>query len=272
MIVLLCRTWQGWRARSVHPERASTDLQETRTAARRGRSNAAFTQQYTSTNSQPRQTRRSSPLIAYACPIFRCLQSGHAYPCFCTPDRLAELRDHQTRRGQPSTYDRLCASHPQPTLLPRIHDADASHTPYTIRLRVPQSGTTTVRDAVRGSVRFDHRQLDDGVLLKSDGWPTYHLAVVVDDHAMGVTHVVRGEEWMTSAPKHVLLYRAFGWKLPVFAHLPLLLKPDGSKLSKRHADASVEYYIVRPHKSTHLSHTDNPFRPLLTLAFGVFVW
>ena len=83
------------------------------------------------------------------------------------------------------------------------------------------------------------------MLLKSDGWPTYHLAVVVDDQAMGVTHVVRGEEWMTSAPKHVILYRAFGWKLPVFAHLPLLLKQDGSKLSKRHADASVEYYIVR---------------------------
>ena len=170
-------------------------------------------------------------------------QSGHAYPCFCTPERLADLREHQTRRGQPSTYDRLCASNPQDSLLPRIHDADTSSTPYTIRLRVPP-GTTTVKDVVRGSVRFDNKGLDDSVLLKSDGWPTYHLAVVVDDNAMGVTHVVRGEEWMTSAPKHVLLYRAFGWRLPVFAHLPLLLKPDGSKLSKRHADASVDFYIV----------------------------
>ena len=181
------------------------------------------------------------------------VQSGHAYPCFCTPERLAELREYQTQRGQPSTYDRLCASHTQPSLLPRIADADASSTPYTIRLRVPQHGTTTVRDSVRGNVRFDNRGLDDGVLLKSDGWPTYHLAVVVDDHAMRVSHVVRGEEWMTSAPKHVLLYKALGWKLPVFAHLPLLLKPDGSKLSKRHADASVEYYIVIRPSTTHRS-------------------
>ena len=175
-------------------------------------------------------------------------------PLFLQSGAMAELRDHQLQRGQPSTYDRLCASHPQHTLLDRIHTADTASTPYTIRLRIP-AGTTVVKDVVRGNVRFDNRGLDDSVLLKSDGWPTYHLAVVVDDHAMAVTHVVRGEEWMTSAPKHVILYKAFGWKLPVFAHLPLLLKPDGSKLSKRHADASVEYYMVTQIKFATATHT-----------------
>ena len=187
-------------------------------------------------------------------------QRGHAYPCFCSAERLAELREQQTRKGLPSLYDRLCASHPPPGMLERIREADAAQRPYVIRMRVPP-GSTVVKDALRGSVRFENKALDDGVLLKSDGYPTYHLAVVVDDHHMAITHVIRGEEWMTSAPKHVILYEVsprhrapwenalivdvqlmvlccavlccalpcgsqmFGWRLPVFAHLPLLLNP-----------------------------------------------
>jgi glutamyl/glutaminyl-tRNA synthetase len=134
------------------------------------------------------------------------VQHGHAYPCFCSAARLAELREEQTRKGVLPLYDRLCANHSPASALQRIHDADASHQPYVIRLRIP-AGATVVKDVIRGGVRFENRGLDDQVLLKSDGYPTYHLAVVVDDHAMGVTHVIRGEEWMTSAPKHVILYK-----------------------------------------------------------------
>lgn len=105
------------------------------------------------------------------------------------------------------------------------------------------SGTTVVKDVIRGTVTFPNKIVDDQILLKSDGFPTYHFACIVDDHQMGITHVIRGEEWLTSTPKHVMLYKMFDWKVPNFAHLPLLLKTDGSKLSKRHADSSLDWYI-----------------------------
>lgn len=185
---------------------------------------------------------QSERLPLYKSAAMDLVKKGHAYPCFCSAERLTQLRDLQTRKGLPTVYDRLCANHTVEEQLQRIDDAEKASTPYVVRMLVPP-GVTNFPDVIRGRVTFANKSLDDQILLKSDGFPTYHLAVVVDDHAMKISHVIRGEEWLGSAPKHVLLYKMFGWQLPVFAHLPLLLKPDGSKLSKRHADAAVEYYI-----------------------------
>jgi glutamyl-tRNA synthetase len=119
----------------------------------------------------------------------------------------------------------------------------AEKEPSVVRFKVPKTGTTEFVDLVRGKVSFDNKILDDQIILKSDGFPTYHLASVIDDHDMAVTHVIRGEEWLPSTPKHLLLYKAFGWEAPQFAHLPLLLNPDRSKLSKRQGDVSCEDYL-----------------------------
>ena len=126
-----------------------------------------------------------------------------------------------------------------------VQEKRAAGIPSVVRLRVPDATTVVIDDVVRGRVEFESAMIDDQVLLKSDGFPTYHLANVVDDHLMGITHVIRGEEWLSSTPKHVLLYQAFGWELPVFAHLPLLLNPDRSKLSKRQGDVAVEDYMQK---------------------------
>ncbi len=168
------------------------------------------------------------------------IQQGHAYRCFCSSARLDELRTRQAAKGAPSVYDRLCLPMSQEEQEARI----ARGEPYVVRMKIP-AGTTVVQDAVRGTVVFQNKIVDDQVLMKSDGFPTYHLANIVDDHLMGITHVIRGEEWLSSAVKHVVLYNMFGWKAPVFAHLPLLLREDGSKLSKRFKDASLEYYIEK---------------------------
>ena len=162
------------------------------------------------------------------------LAGGHAYRCFCSPQRLETVRAELTAKGSPVRYDGACRCIPAAE-----SDRRAAAETHTIRLRVPE-GAIVFRDAIRGEVSFDSTQVDDQVLLKSDGFPTYHLANVVDDHHMGITHVIRGEEWLSSTPKHLLLYAAFGWQPPVFAHLPLLLNPDRSKLSKRSGDVSVE--------------------------------
>ena len=166
----------------------------------------------------------------------RLLASGNAYRCFCTPERLEEVKKAQAAAKQPMMYDRHCQT---------ITDANervADGQSWVLRLRVPQEGSTAFTDAIRGDVSFENKLVDDQVLMKSDGFPTYHLANVVDDHLMDVTHVIRGEEWLPSTPKHVLLYEAFGWVPPVFAHLPLLLNADRSKLSKRQGDVAVEDY------------------------------
>ncbi len=166
----------------------------------------------------------------------RLIASGHAYPCFCTPARLEEMRKSQAKAKLDPRYDRTCL-HPTPG---EVVQKMAAGTPYVIRLRVPDDEIVAVDDLVRGEVEFSTIQIDDQVLLKSDGFPTYHLANVVDDQMMGVTHVIRGEEWLSSTPKHFLLYRFLGYEPPRFAHLPLLLNADRSKLSKRQGDVAAE--------------------------------
>jgi len=166
------------------------------------------------------------------------VNTGKAYPCFCTKTRLEEVRRAQQEQKLLPRYDQHCRH-----LLPK--DAQAriqAGEPYVIRLQVPVKGVTTCHDVIRGDVSWENSGIDDQVILKSDGFPTYHLAVVVDDHLMGITHIIRGEEWLSSSPKHILLYQAFGWELPIFAHLPLIRNKDQSKMSKRKNDVSILSY------------------------------
>ncbi len=183
--------------------------------------------------------RQSERTAIYREHVERLVASGAAYPCFCTRERLAALREEQRRaRSSFLGYDGRCRELPPEEAARRR----AAGEPHVIRLAMPREGETVVRDLLRGELRFDNAQVDDQVLLKSDGFPTYHLANVVDDHLMGITHVIRAEEWLSSLPKHVVLYRAFGWEPPVFCHLPLLRNPDRSKISKRKNPVSLEYY------------------------------
>jgi glutamyl-tRNA synthetase len=159
-----------------------------------------------------------------------------AYRCYCSPERLAALREEQRRKKQGVGYDRRCR---HLTAAQRAEYERQGITPV-VRLKVPLEGQTSFHDVLYGKVTVENHTLDDLVLLKSDGYPTYHLAVVVDDHLMEVSHIMRGDEWLPSVPKHVLLYKAFGWEIPVFAHLPLILAPVGKgKLSKRHGGVEI---------------------------------
>lgn len=180
---------------------------------------------------------QSERLDIYKDHVDTLLDSGWAYRCFCTADRLEALRRDQRARGLPSLYDRACLGLDKDEVERRV----AAGEPHVVRLKVPP-GASVVQDAVWGETRFPHSVIDDQVLLKSDGYPTYHLASVVDDHLMRISHVIRGEEWLSSTPKHQLLYEAFGWDAPQFVHLPLLLNADRSKLSKRQGDVAVEDY------------------------------
>jgi len=166
------------------------------------------------------------------------LEQGSAYECFCTKERLDTMRQEQTASHRTPKYDRHCLKM-NADEIKRLKDEKTSS---VIRLKVPE-GATTFEDIIRGRVTIQNADVDDQVLFKSDGFPTYHLANVVDDHEMHVTHVIRGEEWLPSTPKHVMLYTAFGWTPPAFAHLPLLLNPDKSKLSKRQGDVAVEDFL-----------------------------
>lgn len=168
------------------------------------------------------------------------LERGSAYYCFCTPERLKELREQQQLVKQSTKYDRHCLSFSTEEIQQRLARGES----HVIRLKIPD-GVTTFEDAIRGKITINNEEIDDQVLMKSDGFPTYHLAVVVDDHLMGITHIIRAEEWISSVPKHVHLYQSFGWDLPVFAHLPLVLNPDKSKLSKRQGDVAVEDYLAK---------------------------
>jgi glutamyl-tRNA synthetase len=166
------------------------------------------------------------------------IEKGAAYRCFCTPERLAEMRAEQQARGDASGYDRRCRALAREESDRLVMEG----TPYTVRLAVPLEGQTTYHDEVYGDITFENRLIDDQVLLKSNGWPTYHLAVVIDDHAMGITHVLRGEDWQSSTPKQILLYQAFGWEPPVWVHLPLIVGTDRKKLAKRHGSTQfVEF-------------------------------
>jgi glutamyl-tRNA synthetase len=182
---------------------------------------------------------QSERLAIYKEYVDMLIEKGHAYYCFCTPERLEALRNEQQKLKLPQAkYDKHCL----PLSKTEIESNLSAGMPYVIRLNVPADLKINIKDIVRGDVEFDSSVVDDQVLLKSDGYPTYHLANVVDDYLMGITHVIRGEEWLSSTPKHVLLYDFFGWRRPEFAHLPLLLNPDKSKLSKRQGDVAVEDY------------------------------
>jgi nondiscriminating glutamyl-tRNA synthetase len=185
---------------------------------------------------------QSKRLPLYREYVDKLLANKQAYYCFCTHERLEELRNEQSKNKQAPKYDKRCLA------LTMIERAAKTHegVPFVVRLNVnPERGAVVFQDMVRGKVSIHTKDVDDQVLMKSDGFPTYHLANVVDDHLMQITHVIRGEEWLPSTPKHVLLYEAFGWEAPQFAHLPLLLNADKSKLSKRQGDVAVEDYLKK---------------------------
>lgn len=165
------------------------------------------------------------------------ITGGRAYRCFCTPERLDAMRASQAAAKKPPGYDGLCRSVPADESLAR---AGAEN--FVVRFRMKDEGTTVLEDAVRGTVTFDNALQDDFVILKSDEFPTYHLAAIVDDHLMGITHVLRGEEWLSSAPKHLQINEALGYTPPTYAHLPLIMGPDHKKLSKRTGDTSTLDY------------------------------
>jgi glutamyl-tRNA synthetase len=163
---------------------------------------------------------------------------GNAYPCFCSTERLNEVRAGQMLNKETPRYDGHCLQLREEESLQKIESGEK----YVVRLKVPSEGQCCFTDELRGEVKIDWKQIDHQVLQKSDGFPTYHLANVVDDHLMEISHVIRGEEWISSTPKHVLLYQYFNWEPPVFAHLPLLRNPDKSKLSKRKNPTGINYY------------------------------
>ncbi len=169
----------------------------------------------------------------------RLVAQGNAYYCYCTPERLEEVRQDRAARKDPATgYDRTCRG-----LTPDERAAkDAAGIPKVIRFKVPETGTVGFTDAIYGEVSFDLATQDDFVMLKSDGYPTYHLASVVDDHFMEISHVIRAEEWISSTPRHILMYRDLGWEPPTFVHHPLIVGPDRAKLSKRHGATSILDY------------------------------
>ena len=166
------------------------------------------------------------------------INQDKVYYCFCTPARLEELKNNQQTAGQPTHYDRECLKLNSDEVKAKLDMGER----YVIRFKVPEGQEVKFVDTVKGEIKFSTNDIDDQIILKSDGFPTYHLASVVDDYLMKINYVIRGEEWLSSTPKHILLYQAFNWSVPQFAHLPLLLNPDKSKLSKRQGDVAVEDY------------------------------
>lgn len=164
-----------------------------------------------------------------------------AYYCFCTPERLEKLRQSQEANKQPTKYDGLCRNLSKTEIEQRI----AAGEKYVVRMKIPENEVIEFNDLVRGRVKVHSKEIDDQILLKADGFPTYHLAHVVDDHLMKTSLVIRGEEWLPSTPKHLLLFKYFGWDAPQYAHLSLILNPDKTKLSKRQGDVAVEDYKAK---------------------------
>lgn len=182
---------------------------------------------------------QSERLEIYQTYIKQLIAQENAYYCFCSPERLELVRARKIAAKLPPAYDRTCRNLDQSNISEKMTAGEK----FVVRMKIPLTGESIFTDLVRGTVTIDYKNIDDQVLLKSDGFPTYHLAVVVDDHLMQISHVIRGEEWLSSTPKHLLLYHYFNWQAPVFAHIPLLLNPDKSKLSKRQGDVAVEDYI-----------------------------
>ena len=182
-----------------------------------------------------RQSERSEIYAKHAAEL---VEKGHAFRCFCTPARLDALRKEQEENKSGSGYDGRCLHLSEDEVQAKLAAAE----PHVIRMKVPAEGICKVQDMLRGEIDIDWKQVDMQVLMKADGLPTYHLANVVDDHYMEITHVIRGEEWINSAPKHILLYHYFGWDMPILCHMPLLRNPDKSKLSKRKNPTCITYY------------------------------
>lgn len=179
---------------------------------------------------------QSERLDVYKDYIQQLLDSGKAYYCFCSKERLDEVREKQKEAGETPKYDGNCRNLSKEEVEAKL----AAGEEYVIRLKLPENHVIKFTDLVRGETEFNTDELDDQVLIKTDGFPTYHFAVVIDDHLMKITHVIRGEEWISSTPKHVYLYEAFGWEAPTFVHLPNILNKEKKKLSKRHGDVAVE--------------------------------
>ena len=180
-------------------------------------------------------TVQSKRLEIYKKHAFDLVNSGKAYICTCSKEKLAADKERQLKEGRPPRYEGYCRD-------AKINIKDLANDGYVIRMKMPKSGTIVVSDLIRGKVEFESEVFDDQIILKSDGYPTYHLASVIDDHAAEITHVIRSEEWLSSTPKHLTLYKMFGWKPPEFAHLSMILGKDKSKLSKRHGATSVLEY------------------------------
>ncbi|PID59625.1 MAG: glutamate--tRNA ligase [Ignavibacteriae bacterium] len=182
---------------------------------------------------------QSERLDIYNRHVQKLIDEKKAYHCFCSAERLTKLREEQQKQKLPQAkYDKHCLNLSEYEIKTKLENNE----PYVVRLNVKPNEIIRFNDIVRGNVEFNTDNIDDQILIKSDGFPTYHLANVIDDYSMKISHVIRGEEWLTSTPKHVILYNYFGWELPQFAHLPLLLNPDKSKLSKRQGDVAVEDY------------------------------
>jgi len=182
--------------------------------------------------------RQSERLEQYKKHALELVEKKSAYYCFCTKERLEEVRNQIQKEGKVPMYDKHCRTLSKTEVDEKLTKGEH----WVIRLKVPESKKIKVKDEIRGEIEFDSNTIDDQVLLKSDGFPTYHLAVVVDDHLMEITHMVRGEEWLPSSPKHDLLYDFFGWKKPLAFHTPILRNPDKSKLSKRQGHTNVSWY------------------------------
>ncbi|MBF0288498.1 MAG: glutamate--tRNA ligase [SAR324 cluster bacterium] len=180
--------------------------------------------------------RQSERLPVYHKHAQQLLDDGNAYHCFCSSETLDAMRDEQKAKNLPIRYDGRCRHLSSQDVEEKLK-VESSH---VVRMKIPENEQMVMSDLIRGTVIIETDQLDDQVLIKADGFPTYHLAVVVDDHLMEISHVVRGEEWLPSLPKHLLLFRYLKWRPPQFAHLPLILNPDRSKLSKRQGDVAVE--------------------------------
>ncbi|NOQ68378.1 glutamate--tRNA ligase [Patescibacteria group bacterium] len=184
---------------------------------------------------------QSERLEIYKKYVDELVKNDYAYFCFCSQERLDEMRKEQQAQKVAPMYDGKCRGLDKKEIQKLLD----KKTPCVVRLKVPKDGFTEFDDLVYGKIKIENKTIDDQVLIKSDGYPTYHLANVVDDHLMKISHIIRGEEWLPSTPKHILLYKAFKWEVPKFVHLPLLLNPDKSKLSKRQGDIAVEDYLKK---------------------------
>ncbi len=184
------------------------------------------------------QSERKSSYMEYAKKL---VDLGGAYYCFCTKERLATLKEEYEKEGKQYKYDRHCLKLSREEIEQKLANGE----PFVIRQKMPDTGSTSFEDAVYGTITVENSELEDQVLIKSDGLPTYNFANVIDDHLMGITHVVRGNEYLSSTPKYNLLYQAYGWEIPVYVHVSTIITPEGRKMSKRHGDPSFEDLIAR---------------------------